>query len=140
MIVWSGKGLIVPLVAFVVAGLGGLIGDTIGRQMNQPGDFAFSVGLGVGFILSGLALMVVWPRLRSDTRVLVDPKTQQRIAFNDRSSLFFIPVSAWSYLLIGLGAAWLFAMAMGYRPDPSDRRHPRLPPAAPAPTAAPTKT
>ena len=133
MIVWSGKGLIVPLVAFVVAGLCGMLGDAAGKQAGLPGDLGFTYGMSTGLILSGIALKFLWPRLRGESRVLVDSKTNQQLQFHDRSSLFFIPVPAWSYILMTIGVAFLLVVVSGWKPEPSKRRMP----AQTAPTTAP---
>lgn len=139
MIVWSGKGLIVPLVAFVVAGIGGMLGEMAGKQASLLGDLGFSYGLALGLLLSGLVLKLLWPKLRGEARVLVDPKTNQRIQFEDRSSLFFVPVPIWSYILMSIGAAFLVALLSGWKPEPSKKRMPRQAPGSsvPAPSGAP---
>jgi hypothetical protein len=119
MIVWSGKGLIVPLVSFVVGGLGALLGDILGKQAGWPGDAGQAGGIGAGLMLSGLVLRVLWPKLRSDTRELVDPKTNQRVQLADGSSFFFIPVAGCANALMVLGALIILAVMSGWKPEPS---------------------
>ena len=137
MIVWSGKGLIVPLVAFVFGALGTGIGGGIGKSVATLGEAGTPFGMAIGLILSGIALTFVWKWLRNEDRVLVDPKTNQRIVYQDGSSLFFIPVAAWSYILIGIGTIFLAALLGGWRPEPSRPRVPRPAQTQPAPAPSP---
>ena len=94
MFIWSGWGF--AIVLFAILGIG-VIG-------NIPG---IPVGLGMsgGLLLAAIATFFLarW-RNKQPQRHLVDPMTGQAFVIKDGSSLFFIPIAYWVYILAVLAA------------------------------------
>jgi len=103
ILIWKGWGFAVAL--FVVIGV--FIGVSI------PGisaEFSFAIGLA----LAAVATYALAAKLGgSKERLLVDPATNEQFVLRDRSSLFFIPIMYWSYILLLLS---VFAAGSGLIP------------------------
>lgn len=103
MIIWSGWGILVPLIVVPVAGFAAIAG----------GDDHAGTGLAIGLILSAVIVWIVGKKFNGKPdRTLMDPKTGQEVVVRaTRHSLFFIPMQWWAPVLAGLGVAFLFAGA-----------------------------
>jgi hypothetical protein len=139
MIIWSGSGILVLLIAFLGAVLGVAIEPAVGLPKN--------VGLGLGLILAAIANWFVGQSLNSPSkaRTLVDPKTGQKVIFRPRNSLFWIPMQWWSVAMVFFGLPIVILPFTGIDSKPKAPmakagaiKSPVAKPAAPAPaTEAP---
>ena len=129
MIVWSRWGiLLLPVIGLGVA-TGFLVGAVVGAVAGGalPQDLFAGLGLVVGglyvwlfdryalphldparqrFVLQPLAQPVTHPNGVRQTHQqvpLVDPQTGQPLWVRPRSSLFFVPVRFWPYVVAGIG-------------------------------------
>jgi hypothetical protein len=101
MIIWSGKGYYVALIAIgfqvlAIMACRTLFGDpAIYKSSGWPKAVALI-----------LAAAVVWPLARSlqgRTAYGLDSATGERVAYTPRDSFFFIPMRYWSIILSLLG-------------------------------------
>lgn len=101
MIIWSGWGILIPLIVAVVAGFSTIAG----------GDDHAASGLSIGLILSGVIVLFVGKRLNDRPgRTLVDPETGEQVVLRSAtSSLFFIPMQWWGPVIVAIGVATLVA-------------------------------
>ena len=104
MIIWSGWGLLVPLLAFACGMAGG--------AAVQPltGERGIVVGVGLGWLVAAGLVFLIARRLSARERVLVDPRTGQTVRLRRRDSLFFVPMRYWTWVLAVLG---VLALALG---------------------------
>lgn len=134
MIIWSRWGILVMLFVGFGVLLGFIIKTLAGVQADSGPTVGLYIGL--GFILSSVALFfavkatvgkiidkpqpaVVWQKLaepitnenglRQTHRAVpvTDPDTGAQLYTTPRSSLFFIPVRYWPYVLAGLGVLFV---------------------------------
>ena len=96
MIIWSGWGILVPVivaVAFVICALalGGLL----------PEAYGAAVGVAVAGVVSGVALWFVARALDGrEGRFMIDEKTGQRVELRKTAgSFFFIPTRFWAFIM-----------------------------------------
>jgi hypothetical protein len=91
MIIWSGLGILIPLLA-----VGGFIaGFIIATAIGQPA-WGGGLGLLIAAVLNWLLWKMVYPKV---PKILVDPTTGQQHIITPRHSLFFIPARAWTWIL-----------------------------------------
>lgn len=106
MIIWTGLGILIPLILIAGTTVGGLLGTAIGH----PG-----LGLGLGAVLAAVGNWAVWKKVYSKpARVLVDQATGQQVVLKPKHSLFFIPAPAWTWVF---GALAVFFTVMGVSED-----------------------
>jgi hypothetical protein len=92
MIIWSGAGILVAVLAAAGAFLG---------TMLLPGA---GWGLGVGVMLAGGATHVLnWFLYREPARVLVDTSSGEEVRVEGSHSLYFVSTRYWTFILAGLG-------------------------------------
>lgn len=107
MIIWSGIGWIVAVVAFCCL----MAAEYLTEAMT--GDESYYQAHGwpklAGFMAAALILFPV-ARFRSGMRDrhLVDKETGQEVVMRANDSLFFIPLRHWPYLAVALGVVFLF--------------------------------
>ncbi|AXH34280.1 hypothetical protein DVJ78_01550 [Humibacter sp. BT305] len=131
MIIWTRWGILAFLFVGLGVGLGFLLKAAVGLgRVTEPSVSGIFVGL--GFLVSGVALFFFdkyvvrahldKPRQLTYTRQLaqpythpdgriqthevvpaVDPQSGQPLVVAPRSSLFFIPLRFWPYIIAGLG-------------------------------------
>lgn len=130
MIIWSRWGILVMLFVGLGVGLGFIIKTIAGVDADSGPTVGLYIGL--GFILSSVALFfavkatvgkvidrpqpaVAWQKLaepfvnenglKQTHRAIpvTDPDTGAQLYTSPRSTLFFIPVTFWPYVLAGLG-------------------------------------
>ena len=101
MIIWSGWGILVPLIVVLVGGFAAIGG----------GDDHAGEGLAIGLFLSAIIIWIVGKKFNSgQDRRLLDPETGQEVLVKaGRHSLFFIPMQWWGPIVAGLGVVVLFA-------------------------------
>ncbi len=106
MIIWSGWGILTPLI-FILGTVPVTLGiEALMRALNgQPGG---TVPLGFG-LLGGAALnWVVGRKLNSAPgRDLVDPANGEVVRLRRSHSLFFIKMEWWSILAAVLAVVWI---------------------------------
>ena len=91
MIIWSGLGILIPLVAIV----GLVAGTVLGTALGFP-----VAGIGLGFLLAATGNWGLWKLVYPETpKVLIDPATGQQVVINPKHGLFFIPARAWTWIL-----------------------------------------
>lgn len=109
MIIWSGFGFVVVIVAIACMGLTGFAVNAI------MGDNHFDQTHGWPKLLGMvLAAAIIWPlgraMNRGTERQLVDPDTGKPVMIRSGGghSLFFIPVQYWSFIFLILGFLFVF--------------------------------
>jgi hypothetical protein len=134
VIIWSRWGIFVMLFVGFGVLLGFIIKTLAGVQANSGPTVGLYMGL--GFVISAVALFfvvkatvgkvidkpkpaVVWQQLpapvtnenglRQTHRAIpvTDPETGAQLYTRPRSTLFFIPVRYWPYVLAGLGVVFI---------------------------------
>lgn len=91
MIIWSGLGILIPLITIgaIVAGF------AISSAMGQP-----ALGAGIGFLLAAFLNWALWKMVYpKQPKVLAVPVTGQQYVMKPNHSLFFIPARAWTWIL-----------------------------------------
>ena len=102
MIVWTGAGGLVFVIAVVAAGIGAVLGGT------HP-----AAGGGLGLIAGSVAIWFLGKRLNGpgSTRVLIDQKTGEQVVLRRKHTMFWIPMEYWAVFL-GLLAVCLIAYGL----------------------------
>ncbi|HWA01721.1 MAG TPA: hypothetical protein VG841_15540 [Caulobacterales bacterium] len=112
MIVWSGWGIVVVLIALV----GAVVGVSAAGVLSDSAHLAYgpsqSIGVGVGGILASVGIFLFARAVSSgEPRIFIDEATGQRIEVRKSAgSLFFIPTRFWAYIVLALTA--LVALSM----------------------------
>jgi hypothetical protein len=107
MVIWSGLGFLVAVIAFASLLLtayatGVLLGDAAYYQTHGWPKL-------VAFLIAGAAVWVVGIRLNEGQgRVMIDKKTGREVVLKPHHSLFFIKMEYWGPILLGLGVIFLF--------------------------------
>jgi hypothetical protein len=116
MIIWSGLGILIPLVA--IAGV--ILGSILSGALGQPG-----LSLGLGFGLAALGNWGLWKLIYpKQPRVLVDPATGQQVLLNPKHGLFFIPAKAWTWVLAILAVPMMLLGVAGERENAKEAAKP----------------
>jgi len=122
MIVWRGKGILVLFIAvlgLVVGTAIAMLAQSIGipgvTQVTSP-IYGISAGMLVAAV--GNFYFARWLADPTKVRTLVDPETNRTFIFRDRSSLMFIPVRYWTYVLIALAILSFALVVSGQVPAP----------------------
>ncbi|MCE9610401.1 MAG: hypothetical protein K8R23_09430 [Chthoniobacter sp.] len=102
MIIWSGLGILIPLIT--------IAGVIVGMFLSAAIGFA-GMGPGVGIALAALGNWGLWKLIYpKQPRILVDQATGQQVKVERSHSLFFIPARAWTWILAVLAVP---AMGLG---------------------------
>src|SRR5262249_42131642 len=124
MIIWRGKGILVLLIAIlgfmVGTGLAVGIAGVFGMAAEQTARFGPSFGLLIGAV--GNFYFARYLDDPAKHRTLVDPRTNQTFVFKDNSSLMFIPVRFWTYILIVFACLTLVLGLVGKVPQAPTRK------------------
>ncbi len=125
MIIWSGWGILAPIVAALV---GGPVAMGLGWVFDRAGyPNLIGIAVGLGFLAAAAAVWVLGQRLNgAPGRELLDPRTGETVVLRPSHGLFFVPVQWWAIPLVlaGLfvGAAVTFGEGRADRgaraPDP----------------------
>jgi hypothetical protein len=139
MIIWSRWGILAFLFIGIGVGLGFLLAASLG--MVEDSGPVNGVFVGIGFVLSAVGLyffnihvmdkhldkpraltvtrQLAQPYTHPDGRVqthevvpAVDGQTGQPIVVKPRSTLFFIPMRFWSFIIAGLGVVLIIVNAV----------------------------
>ena len=114
MIIWSGWGLLTAVFAFIGAVLGVISGSFLGP-------------MGGGVIGGCLAAYLnhIVAKSAGKGKVLIDPATNQEVHLKKSNSLFFIPMSWFTPLLLLGGLAFGILATLGNRADKEmDQKYP----------------
>ena len=109
MVIWSGLGILIPVIAIVGVIIGTFVAGAVGQTHLGPG-----IGLAIAALVNFGAWKMIYPK---KPRVLVDPSTGQQVVMNPKHSLFFIPARVWTWLLAILAVPALIAGAAGDRAE-----------------------
>lgn len=107
MVVWTGYGFLSGLIPVAVFALTALV---VGKD-NQP-----VVGSLIASVVS--AGLVWWIGRKLNTapgRVLVDPKTSERLVLRRNHTMFWIPMEWWSIACLLVGVAVVVSLFTGPR-------------------------
>ena len=109
MIIWSGFGFIVPLIAFAC-----LVASEAGVEALFHDDHYYQSDGWPKLVAFMLAATIIWPigivLDKRGGRILVDPDTGERVKVGGSHTFFFVPVKWWPLVCIALGAAFLFVV------------------------------
>ena len=97
MIVWRGKGLLVPLAFIIGAFLANVIYSVLHLNINEKND-SIIFGCVWGIFATGINYLLTKKFVSDQVRYMIDEATGQRIAFRDRSSFMFIPNRYWTWI------------------------------------------
>lgn len=107
MIIWSGLGILVPIVIGIVYlasdfAIRTILNDSYYFSSHYwPWAFALSFS---GFVVFHIARYLE----RSEAQLLYDPETNEQVVIRRRHSLFFIPIKYWAFLLQAAAVYALF--------------------------------
>ena len=109
MLIWSGLGFLVPIIAFVWM----LVTSSAVNAAFHDDEY-FGAHAWPGLLVIALSASSAWllaRRLdRQPGRRLVDPATGREVILKPRHSLFFTPPRFWPLLVILVGLAIEFAL------------------------------
>ena len=97
MIVWRGKGLLVPLALMIGGALANMIYSFLHLNVNKSTD-SIILGCMLGILAAAVNYLLTKKFVSDQVRYLIDEETGQRIAFRDRSSFMFIPNRYWTWI------------------------------------------
>ena len=108
MLIWRGFGIMVVVIAAVsvfaaIAGAEAMWGTPLPSDKDRL-TFALAMVVAAAGVW-GLHMLL---DKRSAGRTLVDKETGEEIVLRPKHDLFFIPVKYWTFLLLALGAVFLF--------------------------------
>ncbi|PTW60389.1 hypothetical protein C8N35_10410 [Breoghania corrubedonensis] len=104
-IIWSGWGICTLAIGF----LGAFIAALLGRALGFPA----AIAIGFGIAALGNYFLARWRNDPSRQRELVDPQSGETVVLKDRSTLFFIPIAAWTYIVLALLVVMEVMMLLG---------------------------
>ncbi len=109
MIIWSGFGGLVVVLALVGYGMGFAVGSGLSGGTGAGG----SIGGAAGLLLGAAAIWFIGRRLNDPRRdrILVDPQTGESVALRRRHTLFWIPMQWWAPFLALIAVVALFVPA-----------------------------
>ena len=97
MIVWRGKGLLVPLAFIIGAFLMNFVYSLLHLDINKRTD-SIIFGCIWGLFSAVVNYLLTKKYVSDQVRYMIDEATGQRIAFRDRSSFMFIPNRYWTWI------------------------------------------
>lgn len=107
MIIWSGLGFLVPVIAFGCLVATELLVEAAFRDEQYYQEHGWPKL--AAFVVSAVLVGAVGRILRRRRgRVLIDPRTGEEVIVGDRSTFFFIPMGFWAPILVVIGVAFLF--------------------------------
>lgn len=103
LIIWSGKGILVPL--FVVVAF--FLCMFIVTPLHLQGGLQSAAAVSLAGVVAGAALFFTTRAIESkEGRVFIDAATNERFTVRPNAgSFFFIPTRYWSYIVAVLGVA-----------------------------------
>jgi hypothetical protein len=115
MVVWSRWGFLVILLlipSFMIADIPFLVGYVVTGSIQTPGPLYVSVLCAVW----GISCIVIGNRINDPQkdRVVVDAQTNQKFVIRKRSTLFWIPMQYWGYIIIAAGVISAIVSLLGY--------------------------
>lgn len=111
MIIWSGWGFLVAIIAVLAAAAAVVVAGALGLEGDAENVLLFS-----SFIPAGIAIWYLGRRLnRGAVRELIDPQTGQTVLLRNSHTFFFIPVEWWGPIIAvgGLLAALVLLLVPG---------------------------
>lgn len=116
MIIWSGLGILIPLVAVVGIAVSTVLFSALGLS---------GVGPGFGFILAAIANWGLWKLIYpKNPKILIDPSNGQQVVIKPRHGLFFIPAKAWTWIF---GLLALPVLGMGFIAEQAETENAKIP-------------
>ena len=97
MIVWRGKGLLVPHALMIGGVLANMIYSFLHLNVNKSTD-SIILGCMMGIFSAGINYLLTKKFVSDQVRYMIDEETGQRIALRDRSSFMFIPNRYWTWI------------------------------------------
>ncbi|WP_067970191.1 hypothetical protein [Nocardiopsis trehalosi] len=98
MIVWRGAGILVLLIAAVLAGPGTLVAEV------ALGPDLMRFGTAGGLAVAGVVVFLLGQRLNAP-RAAYHPATGQPVVSRDRHTFFFVPMQYWGFILLAVSLA-----------------------------------
>ena len=91
MIIWSGLGILIPIIAII----GIVVGTVISSILGHP-----AIGPGFGLVLAAAGNWGLWKLVYpKQPKVMLDTTTGQQVVVKPSHGLFFIPAKIWTWLL-----------------------------------------
>ncbi len=104
MIIWSGFGILLPIVfllgAFLSAAIRSLLQERFGLELSD--EWAVTLAVVVGTLFCWILSLTL---AKTTERTLLDPATRKPVVLKSRHTLFFIPVRfyCWLGVILSLG-------------------------------------
>jgi hypothetical protein len=107
MIIWTGLGILVP----VIAALDLVIFTLIGTNFKLPVLLTWVIFCVIVF-LSAIGMWYLAKVLdKNSLKELIDPKTNEKLILKKSHTFFFIPMKAWAVIFVVLDILWfIFAL------------------------------
>lgn len=104
MIVWSGWGLLVVILAIPASIAATIVGGVFNALVPLEKPLLASIIGAIWGVSWGVSCIVVGRRINDPQkdRLVVDPNTNQKILIKKRSTLFWIPIEYWGYPIIAV--------------------------------------
>ena len=100
LLIWRGKGILVPIILFVAS----LISEIIGRHFfGKPYVEQNRWILGLAMLLGSAFILFVARKIDTKERILIDEKTGERLIYKPKHDFFWIPIKWWSPVAAGIG-------------------------------------
>ncbi|MBR8741676.1 hypothetical protein [Nocardiopsis sp. MG754419] len=93
MIIWRGWGILVPLIAAVIAVPCAALTAEVTGQQHLGG-----LGAGVGLLLASVAVFLAGNRLNTPRRGF-HPATGRPVEYRNTHTFFFVPMQYWAFVL-----------------------------------------
>lgn len=107
MIIWSGWGILIALIAGASL-VGGAFAD---KALGAGALKGFGIPL-AAFVAAALTYALARWLAKDEGRVLVDPKTGEQVVLRRGDSFFFIPVRFWTYVFLVMGVTMLVSQLL----------------------------
>ncbi len=103
MIIWSGYGFLVPIIAFACLLAAEFVSEAVFHDGNYYQEHAWPMAL--GFMVAGVVVAAAAHRFRgAEPRVMLDEETGERVMVGgSKHSFFFVPIRYWSGILFMIG-------------------------------------
>ncbi|MEJ7713448.1 MAG: hypothetical protein WKF84_27295 [Pyrinomonadaceae bacterium] len=112
MIIWSGWGILVPVIVFLTSLAMEMLAESIWRDdtayQNQAAPFALSL------LISAVIVWFVGRYLNNRPgRVLFDKETGEEVTLRSRAAFFFIPMQYWAPILFSFAVVSFLMRSFG---------------------------